>query len=217
MSIAVSQDGTRLAVAIQFSGGQHAAIEVITLRTGAVRTWTTDRAGLVTQLSWADHGRELGFFWLDTGATGASPGDGGLWVLDTARSGRDLLSGRRILPDSVGDDTVQSAVLSSDGRSIDASVTYAGTSRVRRGTVVGGIVEVSVRTGPPLRAVLAQRAAFSADPGHRGWYVTACQLLSGDASGNHLLVSCDRFGRLDRARFTALPGAPPQTLVATAW
>jgi hypothetical protein len=30
-------------------------------------------------------------------------------------------------------------------------------------------------------------------------------------------VSCGGFGRLDRARFTALPGAAPQTAVAAAW
>jgi hypothetical protein len=35
--------------------------------------------------------------------------------------------------------------------------------------------------------------------------------------GRHLLVSCDSFGRLDRARFTALPGAAAQTGVAAAW
>jgi len=214
MAVAVTQDGSRLAVAIQFPGGQHAAIEVITLRTGAARTWTTRRSGLVTQLSWADHGQEIGFFWQDTSATDAA---GGLWALDTRAPGSNLLSDRRILPDSVGDDTVQSALLSPDGKSIDASVTYSGTDQVSRGTVVGGIVELSARTGRPLRTLLAEHAARSADPESPGWYITPCQMLSSDLSGDHLLVSCDRFGRLDRARFTALPGSPPQTVVSTAW
>jgi hypothetical protein len=214
MAIAMSQDRTRLAIAIQFTGAQHGAIEVVTLRTGAVRTWTTRRTGLVTQLSWADHGRELGFFWQDTSATDTA---GGLWMLDTSAPGSNLLSGRRILPDSVGDDTVQSALLSPDGNSIDASVTYSGTDQVSRGTVVGGIVEVSARTGRPLRTLLAEHAARSGDPQSPGWYITPCQLLSSDPTGNHLLVSCDRFGRLDRVRFTALPGSPPQTYVSTAW
>jgi len=215
MSIAVSSDGTKLAVAIQFAGSQRAAIEVVALRTGAVRTWTTSRSGLLTRLSWADDGRELGFFWQDTGSTGTP--SSGLWVLDASAPGSDLLSGRRILQASVGGDVVQSAMLNPDGTTADASVTYSGTSTVSRGTVVGGIVEVSVATGRPLRTLLAEHAARSGDPESPGWYVTTCQLLGDDVTGNHLLVSCDRFGRLDRARFTALPGSPPQTVVSTAW
>jgi hypothetical protein len=50
-----------------------------------------------------------------------------------------------------------------------------------------------------LRTLLAERAAFSADPAGPGWYVTACQLPAIDATGSHLLVSCGSFGRLDRA------------------
>ena len=42
-------------------------------------------------------------------------------------------------------------------------------------------------------------------------------ILSGPHGGSHLLVSCDRFGRLDHGRFTPLPGAAPQTAVAAAW
>ena len=83
--------------------------------------------------------------------------------------------------------------------------------------MVGGIVEVSARTGGPLRTLLAEHAAHSSGPGHAGWYITPCQLPAIDASGAHLLVSCDRFGRVDRARFTALPGSAPQLAVAAAW
>ena len=46
-----------------------------------------------------------------------------------------------------------------------AAVNYNGTAHVRRGTVVGGIVELSARTGRPLRTLLAEHAAHSADPG----------------------------------------------------
>jgi hypothetical protein len=125
-----------------------------------------------------------------------------------------LLSGRRILPQTVGPDEVQSALLTPDAHSIIASVTYNGTRQVSHGTVVGGIVEISAQTGRPLRTLLAERAAYSVDA---GWYITSCLLASIDTTGNHLLVSCARFGRLDRGRFTALPGAAPQTAVATAW
>jgi hypothetical protein len=212
-AVAVSPGGGKLAVAIQLSGGQHGAVEVATVATGAIRRWTTTRPGSPTQLSWA--GRDLGFFWTDgePAATSAA----GLWALDTTAPGSALMSARRILPVSAGGDTVQSALLDPDGTTATASVTYDGTSHVSRGTVVGGIVRLSIRTGRPLRTLLAEHAAYSADPGQPGWYITACELTAIDPSGGHLLVSCDRFGRLDRARFTALPGSPPQTAIAAAW
>jgi hypothetical protein len=83
--------------------------------------------------------------------------------------------------------------------------------------VVGGIVELSAQSGRPLRTLLAVHAAYSADPGHPGWYIGSCLLAAADRTGSHLLVSCDRFGRLDRGRFTPLPGAAPQSAIAAAW
>ena len=217
-AIAVSPDGRRLAVSVQFSGGSHGAVEIASLATGAVRMWTTSQAGLPGDLSWADGGRELGFFWQDSGPAGGSArtSASGLWRLDTTAPGSNLMSGRRILPGFEGGDDVQSAVLTPDGSRVIASVTYAGAGHVGRGTVVGGIAELSARTGRPLRTLLAEHAAPS-DPGHPGWAITPCALVAADATGNHLLVSCDTFGRLDHARFTALPGAAPQTAIAAAW
>jgi hypothetical protein len=214
-ALAVSPDGRMLAVALQLSGGQHGAVQVMQLVTGAVRTWTTARNGGPTALSWAGH--ELGFFWQDDKPAATSAA--GLWTLDTTAPGRNLMSGRRILPALVGSDDVQTALLGPGGRTAIASVTYDGTAHVGAGTVVGGIVEVSAETGHPLRTLLAEHAAYSPDPGpdHPGWYVTSCELPAIDGSGAHLLVSCHRFGRLDHARFTPLPGSSPQTAVAAAW
>ena len=75
-----------------------------------------------------------------------------------------------------------------------AAVTYDGTAHVSRGTVVGGIVELSARNGRPLRTLLLEHAAYSADPGQPGWYISPCLLAAADRTGSHLLVSCDRFG-----------------------
>jgi hypothetical protein len=211
--IAISPDGSKLAVAIQLSGGQRGAVEVVSLATGTARTWTTGSPGYPAGVSWAD-GHRLGFFWDD--ATSAPQRRSGLWALDTAAPGHALLSGRRILPIETGGDTVQYALLTTAGTAI-AAVNYNGTAHVARGTVVGGIVELSARTGRPLHTLLAERAAYAADPGQPGWYITPCQLAAADRTGSHLLVSCDRFGRLDRGRFTPLPGAAPQTAVAAAW
>jgi len=210
--IAVSPDGSRLAVAIQRGGGQHGAVTVVSLATGAARTWTTGRPGIPAGVSWAD-GRRLGFFWEGTGA--AQRGSG-LWELDTAAPGHALLSGRRILPIVTGGDTVQYAQLTTAGTVI-AAVNYNGTAHVGRGTVVGGIVALSTRTGRPLSTLLAEHAAYSADPDDPGWYITSCLLAGADRTGRHLLVSCARFGRQDRGRFTPLPGVAPQSAVAAAW
>jgi hypothetical protein len=210
--IAVSPDGSRLAVAIQRNGGQLGAVTVVSLATGAARTWTTGRPGYPAGVSWAN-GRRLGFFW---DSTGAALRGSGLWELDTAAPGHALLSGRRILPLVTGGDTVQYAQLTTAGTAI-AAVTYNGTAHVGRGTVIGGVVELSAQTGHPLRTLLAEHAAYSADPGDPGWYITSCELVGGNRTGSHLLVSCDRFGRLDRGRFTALPGVAPQSAVAAAW
>jgi hypothetical protein len=218
-ALAVSADGSRLAVAVQFSGGQRGAVEVASLATGAVRTWTTGRPGVPGALSWADGGRGLGFFWQDDSPGSRSPrtSRSGLWLLNTTAPGSNLMSGRRILPALVGSDDVQSAALAPDGNTVIASVTYDGVYRVSRGTVVGGLVELSARTGRPVWTLLAQRAAYSADPGHAGWYITPPGLVAADATGSHLLVSGDRFGRLDHGRFTALPGVAPQSAIAAAW
>jgi hypothetical protein len=207
-AIALTPDGTRLAVASQ-AGGRHGQIEVATLASGTVRSWATTRNGTPGDLSWDAAGRRLAYFWV-----GAAPSADGLWLLDTRAPGTGLLAGRLLLPQTVGPDEVQDALITPGARTIVASVTYNGTAKVSQGTVVGGIVEVSAQTGRPLHTLLAERAAHSVDA---GWYITSCLLPSIDRTGQHVLVSCDRFGRLDRGRFTAVPGAAPQTAVAAAW
>ena len=72
---------------------------------------------------------------------------------------------------------------------------------------------ISTQTRRPLQTLLAERAAHFSDA---GWYITICLLPSIDRTGDHLLVSCNQFGRLDRGRIAPLPGAVPPTAVA-AW
>jgi hypothetical protein len=205
-SIALNPDGTKLAVGVQRSG--RGWLEAITLATGAVRTWTSKRGGIPEDLSWARSGRQLGYFWSSAPTTSA-----GLWLLDTSAPGSKLLHGRPLLPEAVGNDVVDSAVISPDTRTLIAAVS-CNCRRVSKGTVVGGIVQVSARTGQPLHTLLAEHAPYSGDG---DYYITSCLLGAIDATGNHLLASCDRFGRLDRGRFTALPGAAPQTSFSAAW
>ena len=134
--------------------------------------------------------------------------------LDTRARETALPAGRRLLPQAVGSDEVQDALLTPDGQHIIASVTYNGLSDVTANTVIGGIVQLSAQ-GQPLQILLAQRAI----PSRLDYEATSCQLASVDPTGEHLLVSCAPaiFGRLDRARFTGLPVAGSVGIAAAAW
>ena len=215
--IALSPDGTRLAVVIQKTGMQgtmpvvkQEIVEVADPATGAVRAWSAAGDALLTDLTWDTTGRQLAYFY-----AGGDSQTAGLWRLDTTAPGTALLSGQRLLPQTVGPDQVQDALLTPDGRHIIASVTLNALSQVTASTVVGGIVQLSAQ-GRPLQTLLAQRATPA---GRFPASVTSCQLASVDPAGDHLLVSCspDTFGRLDRARFTALPIAGSAGVSAATW
>jgi hypothetical protein len=203
-NIALTSDGSKLAIGLQGYNGAPGALEVVTLATGRVRTWT---GGSPFDLSWTSNGRELGFW------------AGGLRVLDVNAPGSKLNSARLILSQYVDADVVQEAMLSPDGTTIIASVTYERTLgihvQLKPDSVVGGVVEIDAQTGKPLRTLLAQHAWHPAQEG--GLFISACLLGSVDSTGNHLLVSCDKFGRLDRGRFTALSGISADTYFAAAW
>ena len=199
--MALSADGTKLAVAYQGPD----AIEMVTMATSAVRTWKAQTNPF--HLTWGDGGREVGF-----------SGNGGLYVFNVSGTGGHP---RLVLPRNVKQDSVQDAILSPDG-TIIASVIYqsADHEKLNQNSVVGGIVEISAATGKPLRTLLAMHAHYSADGGgsEAGYAITTCELGAIDATGHHLLVSCAQFGRLDRGRFTPLPGPGPQdALYTSAW
>jgi hypothetical protein len=203
IDMALTADGSKLAISFS-APGKGGELEVVTLATDAVRTWI----GGPTGMSWADNGRELGFF------SGSSLG--GLHVLTVNAPGNNLDRVPLILPRKVGSDFVQDATLSSDGTMAIAVVSYHLPMHVHLtpDSVVGGIVQISVKTGKPLRTLMVQHPA---DEKVGGIFVTECLVGSIDATGNHLLLNCNQFGRLDRSRFTALPGIPYNTFFSGAW
>ena len=72
---AISPDGTRLAVAEQDCGRsrcQYTGVRVITIATGAVRTWTTSANGAPFQVSWAGNSR-IAFEWQSSSKRQARP------------------------------------------------------------------------------------------------------------------------------------------------
>jgi hypothetical protein len=214
-ALALSPDGAKLAVAIQIGSKSRGVIEIVTLATGARRTWTSAQAGFPIQLSWTDQGRHLGFYWSDDDPTSLA---NGLWRLDPTTPGSDPFSGRQVLPEMVGSDEVESAAFSPDGKTIDASVVHIILHKVHRREPIGGIVKLSAQTGRPLSTLLTQRAIHASKYGNRSYSQGDCDLIAADPAGNHLLVNCSsQFGRLDRGRFTPMTNPDPQVSLTVAW
>jgi hypothetical protein len=196
--LALTPDGRKLAIGLTSWTGQHATIEVVTLATGAVRSWTAhlDRP---TELTWVRNGRELGFWSF------------GLRELDVSAAGSNLASARPILGLFHPKEIVPDAMLSPDGTTILADVSYQlpqGT-KATPSTVIGGIAQVAAGTGKVLHLFIAQHV--------KGNAVYPCQLGPIDASGHHLLAGCAQFDRVDRGRVTALLGPDIQDGFSGAW
>ena len=196
--LALSPDGRKLAIGLTSWVGQQATVELVTLATGAVRSWTAhlDRP---TELTWVRDGRELGFWsW-------------GLRELDVSAAGSNLASARPVLGLFHPTEIVQDAMLSPDGTTIIADVSYQlpkGT-RATPSTVIGGIAEVAAGTGKVRHLFIAQHV--------KGNAVYPCQLGPIDATGHHLLAGCAQFDRVDRGRVTALLGPDIQDSFSGAW
>jgi WD40-like Beta Propeller Repeat len=97
---ALSPDGTTLAIAVQPDNNKRepdlTEVSVITLATGAMRTWTAN--GTIgfgpddaRSLSWTNDGRTLAFDWLGSG----SGLNAGVWLLDVETGGGSLLADSR--------------------------------------------------------------------------------------------------------------------------
>ena len=195
--LALTPDGRKLALGLQRGAG--AVIEVVTLATGGHRAWTGPTMGRPTMLTWADNEREIGF-WSE-----------GLRVLDVTAPGSNLASARLVLSIFHKTELVQEAMLSPDGTTIIADVSYnlPRGSRPTPTTVIGGIAEVAAGSGKTMRLFVAQHLKGNAD--------YPCQVAAIDASGHHILAGCDRFDRIDRGRVTALAGPDIQMEFSGGW
>jgi hypothetical protein len=217
--IALSPDGTRLAVAVGLGLGspQEQGIRVITLRTGLVRTWTwraprTSYLGYLVlganPLSWTADGRMLAFeVVIALPQRGAHPGLA-VRLLDTTAPGRSLQSSRvvaRFSSASTGD-----AMITPDGsRIVVPSVTH--TSRA--------FTEYSTATGKRV-AILGRRPYPHANDG--GWPViywvspSGGTLIAYDARAGSKLLTRNGgmvpgvLAVVSGGRFLPLPGSDSQ-------
>jgi hypothetical protein len=204
--IALSPDGAQVATALQAchqGGCQYTGVQVVTLATGASRTWTTTVRGAPFSVSWAGDGH-VAFQWSQR-----------YRLLDITQPGTNLLASSVPIagPPPVPTQYVPQALVTSDGRAVITSTVQNIPEGDGFDTVVGKIVELDVGTGQLLR-VLYTVTKHHITTQQNGTQVNTsdldqtCNVLSIGPTGVQALVQCFGFGRLDGTRFTPLPGVP---------
>jgi hypothetical protein len=220
--MALSPDGAMLALSLERFGfttniAPYGDVEVINLATGKIRTWTGHsqpgyHPGAPT---WGNDGRTLTFpWWHITSQTTGAAVITGVRELDTAAPGSNLLASR-LTGFPTATENLQSAVITSDGHDIVASSCRGGD----HDTAVARIVELSAADGQLVRVLRTQTTRFANATDEQDALDESCAVLSVDATGQHALVQAFSFGRIDNGVFTALPGAPPSSVLfaAAAW
>ena len=220
--IALSPDGTLLAMSSTYGVGRqngHAAaevaeVEVINLVTGAVRTWT---AGMQQghyyepgQPSWADGNRMIAFTWQRAQSmTNDAMTMEGVRLLDTEAPGDNLADARMIMPKKAISGTIQSVLITPDGRDVLVATSHEVPPGGGRGTIFVQISEVPTAGSGPVRVLRTETASATATT--QGMLSDSGQVLSLAPGGRYALVQCIQFGwlDLDLGRFTPLPAYSP--------
>jgi hypothetical protein len=212
--VALSPDGSTIAFDSQTCTGtqdacQYSAIRVVSLATGATRTWSTHvpvQAGSMW-ISWDGNDHVL-FSWAGVGAPPARRS--GYRLLDVSARGGNLLGARALplppLPVFDGYSIPQPAFVTPDGRAV-ITTTLSEVGSGQSPTVIMKIVERSAGTGRLLRVL---HEASEHYPAPIALIPDGCWIFSLGPTGVHALVECSSpkpdFGRLDNGRFTRLPG-----------
>jgi hypothetical protein len=218
--IAVSPDGTMLAVALQVNDNPQTLnprgeIIVYSLHGGATQTWTApgDKA-VPWDPAWTGGSRYLTFVWQDhlTGTVWFSTGRSQVRRLDTAAPGRSLLAAQVLVTGGGAVGFIQSAEAGPAGAPIIAAVfavppTSSGTARMR-------LVALSPATGA-VTHVFARHNVHYTGRMQEGAAVSSCQVLGADATGQHTLASCPDFARIANGTLTPLPHN--RQVIAVAW
>jgi hypothetical protein len=217
--IALSPDGTLLAVSSMYSLGRQnglpaGKVEVINLVTGKVRIWTA-----ATQQghyydpgppSWADGDRMIAFTWQRSeNLTTDNMVMEGVRLLDTSAPGDNLADSRMIVPRKAVSGTIQSVLITPDGRDVLVATSRDVPSSGNRGTVIAQIAEVPSAGSGPVRVLRTEAARSTVNT--QGFLNDSSQVLSLDPTGRYALVQCIQFGwlDLDLGRFTPLPPYSP--------
>ena len=219
--IAVSPDGTKLAVALQVNENPDVVnprgeIVVYSLAGGPTQTWTApgDKA-VPWNPAWTGGGRYLTFVWQDqiTGTQWFFTGRSQVRRLDTAAPGRNLLASQVLVAGGGPVGYIQAASAGPGDAPIIAAlfqVPPTGTS----GTAHMRLVALSAATGA-VTQVFARYAARYAGQVQEGSAVARCQVLGADPTGQHTLTYCPDLARIDHGVLTPLP--PDPGVLAAAW
>ena len=224
--IALSPDGTLLAVSSMYNGPGGipailaAKVEVINLATGKVRIWT---AGIQRghyyvpgSPSWADGDRMIAFTWQHSQSlTNDNMTMEGVRLLDTDAPGDNLANSRMIISRKAVSGTIQSALITPDGRDVLMATFRNVPSSGNRGTVIAQIAEAPAAGSGPVRVLRTETARYTADT--KASLDDTSQVLSLDPTGRYALIQGFQFGwlDLDLGRFTPLP--PYQAAVWGVW
>jgi hypothetical protein len=190
-NFAVSADGSKLAIAT--ATAKTAAIEVVSLATGAVRHWTA-ASGSATDLSWAGN-RLLAFRWRDgSWSPQVARARSGVRLLDTAAPGGNLFASRLIIGQAprtrLGNFTgLAYPLISADGSTLFATMLWGGPASPQ-----AEVVEFSARSGRALTVV----TPAAGESGMGSW----CGALWTDPSGTHATAACGDQVRIDNGHFT---------------
>jgi len=199
---ALSPDGTRLAMQEQscYRGGcYYTGIRVVTIATGAVRTWTTSARGASFDVSWAGNSA-VAFLWGKR-----------YRLLNVTSGGGNLLASRPIAsPAAQQYGYVPGALVTPDQTKLITSTVRNIPDGHGTDTVVAKIIEMSARTGRLLRilSTTTVHGATRGGQGSAGILDEDCNVLSLAPAGANVLVSCFTFGRVDNNSFTPLPDFP---------
>jgi hypothetical protein len=210
--IAVSPDGTRLAVALQLQDKQslkvnnsHMEMLVYSLTGGATQTWTAPSdVAVAWSPAWTSNS-DLTFVWQDhlTGSPEWFTGASQVRVLDTSKPSRDLLSSTVIATGGGSIGFIQTAVAGPNDSPV-IGATYrdvsaadgSGTATLRLvGLTPAGVSTVYVTSNVHYSSKVQMQLLDN-----------SCQILAADNTGQNELASCPAFGRIDNGTFTPLPG-----------
>ena len=214
--VALSPDGTRLALGYQrdcsarISACRSSGIRVVTMATGTARSWSTRANGAPFGVSWAGNDR-LAFQWQYAGRTSPAGQQTGYRLLNLDGAGRDLLAARPIAsPGAEPNYYVPQALVTADGAVVITSTVQNIPDGHGRYTVVAKVIELSADTGQLLRVLytVTVRHASGGGGGTAGSLDQGCNVLSLSPAGEHVLVACFAFGRVDGHGFRPLPGFP---------
>jgi hypothetical protein len=199
--VALSPDGSRLAIAEQSCRGnrcQYSRIQVRSLVTGATKTWRTGASGAPWHLSWAAGGHLVGFLWESGLHSPPATQRDGYRLLNVAGPAGDLLPAGAVAPVSPNPDgDIPPAFVTPDGRAFITSSTRIVPGRDHHVTVIAKIIKLSARTGRVQRVLYAASArGVPQTYGNAGTLdEQGCAVLSLDPAGQHPLVQCFLLGR----------------------